>query len=146
MQIPVEPVLADAPRIMVDYLGCEPFAREAQPTLREANDRIFYIANNLGKTDAGNFQYGEVTYVINPSYADKMYVVPWDSGARPSSQPSAHLNTTHRLREAPRLQHGVSNCNLLCYFEGMFLTLGNFAAKGADASACFYVFVPNVRA
>lgn len=68
-------------RIMVDYLGCTPFAVEDQPTLREANSRIFYLANNLGKTDAGNFAYGEVTYVINPAYADKMYVVPWDSGA-----------------------------------------------------------------
>lgn len=73
--------------IMVEYLGCTPFAVEDQPTLREANSRIFYLANNLGKTDAGNFQYGEVTYVVNPSYADKMYVVPWDSGAM-SSHPS----------------------------------------------------------
>ena len=53
--------------IMVEYLGCTPFAVEDQPTLREANSRIFYLANNLGKTDAGNFQYGEVTYVIHPS-------------------------------------------------------------------------------
>ena len=68
-------------QVMVDYLGCTPFASAEQPTLREANDRIFYLANNLGKTNAGNFQYGEVTYVINPSYADKTYVVPWDSGA-----------------------------------------------------------------
>ena len=41
---------------MVDYLGCKPFASAEQPTLREANERIFYLANNLGKTHAGNFR------------------------------------------------------------------------------------------
>lgn len=67
--------------IMVDYMGYPPFKNSVSPTLREANDRVFYLANNLGKTAAGNFKYGEVTYVINQNYQDKMFVMPWDTGA-----------------------------------------------------------------
>ena len=39
-----------------------------------------YLATNWQKTDAGNFVYGEVTYVVNPIYADKFFIAPWDTG------------------------------------------------------------------
>ena len=41
----------------------KPFANPQQPTLREANDRVMYLATNWQKTDCGNFIYGEITCV-----------------------------------------------------------------------------------
>jgi hypothetical protein len=67
--------------IMVDYLHYPKFKDPAVPTLRESNDRLLYLANNWNKKHCGNFQYGTVTYAINPIYADKFFVAPADTGA-----------------------------------------------------------------
>ena len=40
-----------------------------------------YLATTWQKSNAGNFVFGEVTYVINPSYSSKFFVSPWDTGA-----------------------------------------------------------------
>ena len=74
-----------------------------QPTLREANDRVFYLAANWQKVDAGNFEYGSVTYVVNHLYADKFFIAAADSGAFSSRMPKTfgtlrawlHLLPTH---------------------------------------------------
>ena len=67
--------------IMTHYMGYPPFKNPNHPTLREANDRVFYMASNWDKTDAGNFAYGKATYVANSIYADKFFVAPGDTGA-----------------------------------------------------------------
>jgi hypothetical protein len=67
--------------IMVNSLNYKPFKNANFPTLREANDRLLYLANNWDKKHCGNFQYGTVTYVINPIYADKFFVAAADTGA-----------------------------------------------------------------
>ena len=67
--------------IMVEYMNFPPFKDTTKPTLREANDRVFYLASNWRKTNAGNFEYGKATYVINPLYADKFFIAPGDTGA-----------------------------------------------------------------
>ena len=61
----VEPLsnLQGEGHIMTTYLGFPPFQNPVRPTLREANRWNFYLANNMQKNNAGNFQYGEVTYV-----------------------------------------------------------------------------------
>lgn len=68
--------------IMTGYMGLPKFSRgPGDPTLREANSCVLYVANNLRKADAGNFLYGSVTYAVNPIYADKFAVTAYDSGA-----------------------------------------------------------------
>ena len=67
-------------RIMETYMNFPPFKNKYRPTLREANDRVFYLASNLGKKQCGNFQYGDLTYVINPLYQDKWFIAPGDTG------------------------------------------------------------------
>ena len=73
--------------IMESYMGYPPFAHPTQPTLREANDRVFYLATNWQKVNAGNFEYGSVTYVVNHLYADKFFIAAGDSGAYSSKMP-----------------------------------------------------------
>eukprot|EP00935_MAST-01C_sp_MAST-1C-sp1_P001542 g1542.t1 len=48
--------------IMVNYMHFRPFEKQDTPTLRETNNRVLYLANNLRKTNCGNFIYGEITY------------------------------------------------------------------------------------
>jgi hypothetical protein len=86
--------------IMVHYLGYTDFKNINFPTLRESNDRMIYLANNWAKKDCGNFQYGTVTYVINPIYSDKFFVAPCDTGAHhpdragwPAGNPKVALGT-----------------------------------------------------
>ena len=67
--------------IMVEYMNYPPFTNTTKPTLREANDRVVYLASNWRKTNAGNFEYGKATYVINPLYQDKFFIAPGDTGA-----------------------------------------------------------------
>ena len=43
------------------YMHYRPFENKERPTLREANDRVMYLATNLQKTDCGNFIYGKIT-------------------------------------------------------------------------------------
>ena len=67
--------------IMREYMHI-PAAKDVNdPTLRESNECILYLADNLWKRYAGNYIYGSITYVHNPSYADKFAVSPYDSGA-----------------------------------------------------------------
>ena len=66
--------MAPESQIMVDYLHYPPFKNPNNPTLRESNDRLLYLANNWEKKDCGNFQYGSITYVINPIYQDKFFI------------------------------------------------------------------------
>jgi hypothetical protein len=65
--------------VMSKYLGF-PWYGEGHISLRQANEKMIYLANNWEKKDCGNFQYGFVTYVINPIYADKFFVAPFDTG------------------------------------------------------------------
>jgi hypothetical protein len=65
--------------VMSKYLGF-PWYGEGHISLRESNEKMVYLANNWEKKDCGNFQYGFVTYVINPIYADKFFVAPFDTG------------------------------------------------------------------
>ena len=39
-------------------MGFAPYGHSDRPTLREANGRMLYLANNMQKADAGNWQYG----------------------------------------------------------------------------------------
>jgi hypothetical protein len=68
--------------IMTKYFKFDQYAEGAmkKPTLREANDRTTYLANNWQKVCGGNFEYGVVTYVINPIFRDKLLISPFDSG------------------------------------------------------------------
>jgi hypothetical protein len=65
--------------VMSTYLGFPDYS-DGHITMREANDKMLYLANNWEKKHAGNFQYGTVTYVINPIYKDKFFVAPFDTG------------------------------------------------------------------
>ena len=67
--------------IMEQYMHYPAFNNAQHPTMREANDRVIYLATNWEKKCAGNDQFGEMTYVINSIYADKFMVSPWDTGA-----------------------------------------------------------------
>ena len=93
--------------IMENYMNFPPFKNPQRPTLREANDRVFYLANNLFKKDCGNFQYGELTYVINPLYQDKFFVAPGDTGSHASQygvpMPMGTLDNFYHLIQ-PRFQ------------------------------------------
>jgi hypothetical protein len=59
---------------MANYMHFQPFEKPDSPTLRETNDRVLYLANDLRKTHCGNFIYGEITYVISPAYQDKFFI------------------------------------------------------------------------
>jgi hypothetical protein len=48
---------------------------------------MLYLASNWEKNDCGNFQYGDITYVINPIYDDKFFVAPYDTGAYAGKSP-----------------------------------------------------------
>jgi len=52
------------------------------PTMRQANNCVVYLANNLQKKDGGNFIYGSATYVMNPRLQSKKWAVnAYDTGA-----------------------------------------------------------------
>ena len=74
-------------RVMEEYMGYPPFRHPTHPTLREANDRVFYLATNWQKLHAGNFEYGRVTYVVNHMYRDKFFIAGADTGAYSSHLP-----------------------------------------------------------
>ena len=88
--------------IMSKYLGF-PWYAPGHITLRQANEKMLYLANNWDKKDSGNFQYGEVTYVVNPIYADKFFVAPFDTGKYAGSQ--CHIVDVC-FRESARVDRG----------------------------------------
>ena len=87
--------------IMENYMGFPPFARPTHPTLREVNDRVFYLASNWQKVDAGNFQYGSVTYVVNHLYSSKFFIAAADTGAYSGRMPRQFGDLDHWLHLLP---------------------------------------------
>jgi hypothetical protein len=79
--------------IMQNYLNYPNFKNAQKPTLREANTRPIYSANNLDKKHCGNYEYGKVTYVINPLYVDKYYFLPFDSGSYAKTEKADYCNS-----------------------------------------------------
>jgi hypothetical protein len=77
--------MIDEGRVMEIELNYPAFKNPNFPTLREANDRMIYAANNWEKKDCGNFQYGALTLALNPLYDDKFFVAPADTGAHPQT-------------------------------------------------------------
>ena len=61
--------------------GFPPFKTASDPTLREANDCVLYLAGNMWKRYGGNFFFGSITYVHNPVYSEEFTISPYDSGA-----------------------------------------------------------------
>jgi hypothetical protein len=78
--------------IMQKYLKYPAFSNMMSPTLQESNQRPVYCANNWDKKHCGNFEYGKVTYVINPKYADKYFFLPFDSGKYAASASASYCN------------------------------------------------------
>lgn len=66
--------------IQMIFMHYPQFKQYDRPTMREANDRVMYLANNWQKLHTGNEIYGRITYVINPIYQDKFFVAPFDTG------------------------------------------------------------------
>jgi hypothetical protein len=78
--------------IMEHYLGYKPFSNDNSPTLSESDQRPLYCANNWDKKHCGNYEYGQVTYVINPTYADKYFFLPFDSGKYAKTRTDTYCN------------------------------------------------------
>jgi hypothetical protein len=78
---------------MVKCMHYPAFKSPSEPTLREANSRMLYLANNLPKNDCGNFGFGSVTYVINPLYSDKFFIAPMDTGTSCCHASVCHYGT-----------------------------------------------------
>jgi hypothetical protein len=72
---------------MQRLFGYPPYRNTSDPTLREANDRMVFLANNWQKESIGNTQYGGITYCINPLFEDQFFVVPADTGVHKEMVP-----------------------------------------------------------
>jgi hypothetical protein len=67
---------------MVRFMNLPAIRNPLAPTMRQADNCVFYLANNLQKKNGGNFIYGSATYVINPRNNENLWAVSaYDSGA-----------------------------------------------------------------
>jgi hypothetical protein len=116
--------------IMPNYMHFKPFQHADEPTLREANDRVLYLANNLRKTNCGNFIYGEITYVISPAYSDKFFIAPWDTGANADAHHPVPYGTLDNFFHLLQTHFDVLKYNLGDLFQVWYgskpLSVGSF--------------------
>jgi hypothetical protein len=116
--------------IMTKFMHFAPFEKPDEPTLREANNRVLYLANNLRKTHCGNFIYGEITYVINPAYADKFFIAPWDTGANANTHHPVPYGTLDNFFHLLQTHFDVLKYNLGDLFQVWYgnkpLSVGSF--------------------
>jgi hypothetical protein len=116
--------------IMTNFMHFAPFEKPDTPTLREVNNRVLYLANNLRKTHCGNFIYGEITYVINPAYSDKFFIAPWDTGAKANTHHPVPYGTLDNFFHLLQTHFDVLNYNLGDLFQVWYgskpLSVGSF--------------------
>lgn len=112
--------------IMAKYMNFPPFKDPTRPTLREANDRILYLANNWQKKHTCFKAFAKLTYVINPIYQDKFFIAPWDSGAYSSTHVTPY-GTLDDFWHLVKSHVTVLNYNLADLFLLWYGGVNNFA-------------------